>query len=94
MKKILLSSIVILLVFTASQVQAGGGRGMGGGPRGGGQSMGQRQGGNGDRRQERARIHQQQNGEYRQGAMEQRREMNQNRIRQTTPAYGATPVEP
>ncbi|WP_031434182.1 hypothetical protein [Methylomarinum vadi] len=59
MKKLLLSFIVILLVFTVSQVQAGGGLDISAGE----QSMGQR------------------------------REINQNRIRQTTPAYGATPVE-
>ena len=93
MKRSLISVIIIMLTLTTLNIQAAGGRqGQGGGQRGGGQGVGQGQGsGAGDMKRERSRIHQQEPGQYQQGAMQQRREMNQNRIQQTAPAMDVVP---
>ena len=91
MKKSLISVTIIMLTLTALNIQAAGGRqGQGGGQRGGGQGVGQGSA-SGDMKRERSRIHQQEPGQYQQGAMQQRREMNQNRIQQTAPAMDVVP---
>ena len=82
MKKSLIKVIIILLTITSLNIQAAGG-----GQRGGGQGLGQRQGGgSGDMKREQSRIHQQESGQYQQGATQQRRDMNQYQNQQTAPA--------
>ena len=93
MKKSLIKVIIILLTITSLNIQAAGGKqGQGGGQRGGGQGMGQRQGGSsGDMKREQSRIHQQESGQYQQGATQQRREMYQYGNQQTAPATNIVP---
>ena len=75
MKKSFVSVIIIMLTLTSLNIQAEGKQGQVGGQRQGG--------GSGKMTRERSQIHQQESGQYQQGDMQQRREMNQNRNKQT-----------
>ena len=83
MKKLLISVAMIMLVLTALNIQAAGGRQ----GQGGGQGQGQG-GGSGEMRRDRSQIHQQESGQYQQGYLQQQEEINQNQILQPVPATG------